>query len=167
MKTVAQLASGKKPVGTTAYLGRVEHLMQCRSNVQKGWSVHVSFSKITILSVHSLFPSFRGVYNKCGWHWCCEKWDWVGTICIVFIRVVIDKLFKRVSHKLIVIFFKNKVMIFEFFSAAEDWLKPSEVLEAFEARATRMSVACAKNLSKFANQEDGISYIFPCKVEDM
>ncbi|CAI0413141.1 unnamed protein product [Linum tenue] len=34
MKTVAQLPSGKKPVGTTAYLGRVEHLMQYRCGVQ-------------------------------------------------------------------------------------------------------------------------------------
>lgn len=36
MKTVAQLGSGKKPVGTTAYMGRAEHLLQCRSDVQKG-----------------------------------------------------------------------------------------------------------------------------------
>lgn len=36
MKTVSQLPSGKKPVGTTAYLGRVEHLMQSRANVQRG-----------------------------------------------------------------------------------------------------------------------------------
>lgn len=36
MKTVSQLASGKKPVGTTAYMGRAEHLLQCRCNVQSG-----------------------------------------------------------------------------------------------------------------------------------
>jgi len=41
------------------------------------------------------------------------------------------------------------------FPAAEDWLKPNVVLEAFEARASRMSVACAQNLSKFANPEEG------------
>lgn len=29
------------------------------------------------------------------------------------------------------------------------------MLEAFEARAARMSVACAKNLSQFANPEEG------------
>ncbi|KAK7273397.1 hypothetical protein RIF29_14446 [Crotalaria pallida] len=36
----------------------------------------------------------------------------------------------------------------------EDWLKPNVVLEAFEARAARMLVACAQNLSKFNNGED-------------
>jgi len=41
------------------------------------------------------------------------------------------------------------------FPAAEDWLKPSVVLSAFEARAARMSVACAQNLSKFSNSEEG------------
>lgn len=39
---------------------------------------------------------------------------------------------------------------------AEDWLNPGSVLEAFEARALRMAVACAKNLSKFESQEQGI-----------
>lgn len=29
------------------------------------------------------------------------------------------------------------------------------MLEAFEARAARMSVACAQNLSKFTNPEEG------------
>lgn len=36
MKTVAQLPSGKKPVGTTTYMGRAQHLIQCRSSAQKG-----------------------------------------------------------------------------------------------------------------------------------
>ncbi|EEF37074.1 peroxisomal acyl-coenzyme A oxidase 1 [Ricinus communis] len=35
MKTVSQLGSGKKPVGTTAYMARVEHLLQCRCGAQK------------------------------------------------------------------------------------------------------------------------------------
>ncbi|KAL5551428.1 hypothetical protein UlMin_001604 [Ulmus minor] len=35
IKTVSQLGSGKKPVGTIAYMGRVEHLVQSHSNVQK------------------------------------------------------------------------------------------------------------------------------------
>ncbi|KAM7259932.1 hypothetical protein ACFE04_015673 [Oxalis oulophora] len=83
MKTVSQLPSGKKPVGTTAYLGRAAHLLQCRSGVK----------------------------------------------------------------------------------TAEDWLKPSNVLEAFEARSTRMSVACAQNLTKFANQEDGFSELSADLVE--
>ncbi|XP_019156633.1 PREDICTED: peroxisomal acyl-coenzyme A oxidase 1 isoform X2 [Ipomoea nil] len=75
VKTVSQLGSGKQPVGTIAYMGRIEHLMQCRSNVQQ----------------------------------------------------------------------------------AKDWLKPSAVLEAFEARAARMSISCARNVSKFANPEDGFA----------
>ena len=39
--------------------------------------------------------------------------------------------------------------------AAEDWLKPENVLEAFEARSLRMSVSCAKKLSEFSNPEEG------------
>ncbi|XP_027335034.1 peroxisomal acyl-coenzyme A oxidase 1-like isoform X1 [Abrus precatorius] len=35
MKTISQLGSGKKPVGTTSYIGQVEQLMQYRSDVQK------------------------------------------------------------------------------------------------------------------------------------
>ncbi|XP_057976482.1 peroxisomal acyl-coenzyme A oxidase 1-like isoform X2 [Malania oleifera] len=73
MKTVSQLGSGKNLVGTTAYMRRVEHLIQCHCDVQK----------------------------------------------------------------------------------ADDWLKPGVIVEAFEARAARMSVACAQNLSKFANPEEG------------
>ncbi|CAA0825413.1 Peroxisomal acyl-coenzyme A oxidase 1 [Striga hermonthica] len=83
MKTVSQLGSGKQPVGTIAYMGRIEHLMQCRCNVQK----------------------------------------------------------------------------------AEDWLKPDQVLEAFEARAARMSVSVARNLSKFANPEEGFAELSADLVE--
>ncbi|XP_024026847.1 peroxisomal acyl-coenzyme A oxidase 1 isoform X1 [Morus notabilis] len=83
MKTVSQLPSGEKPVGTTAYLGRVEDLMQCRSTSQK----------------------------------------------------------------------------------AEDWINPSVVLEVFEARAARLSIACAQNLSKFANRDEGFSELAADLVE--
>ncbi|XP_010542219.1 PREDICTED: peroxisomal acyl-coenzyme A oxidase 1 [Tarenaya hassleriana] len=83
MKTVAQLGSGKAPVGTTAYMGRAEHLMQCRSAAQR----------------------------------------------------------------------------------AEDWLKPSVVLEAFEARSLRMAVACATNLSKYENPEQGFAELSADLVE--
>ncbi|KAE8693892.1 putative receptor protein kinase [Hibiscus syriacus] len=75
MKTVSQLGSGKKPVGTIAYMGRAEHLLQCPCEVEK----------------------------------------------------------------------------------AEDWLKPHVIVEAFEARAASMVVACAKNLNKFPEQEDGFA----------
>ncbi|KAG8480868.1 hypothetical protein CXB51_025500 [Gossypium anomalum] len=78
-----QLGSGRSPVGTTAYMGRAEHLMQCRCEVER----------------------------------------------------------------------------------AEDWLKPSVILEAFEVRAFRMSIACAKNLSKFSNPEDGFSELSPDLLE--
>ncbi|KAK3002039.1 hypothetical protein RJ639_020988 [Escallonia herrerae] len=83
IKTVSQLGSGKKPVGTISYMGRVEHLMQCRSDTQR----------------------------------------------------------------------------------AEDWLKPSAIVEAFEARATRMSVACAQKLSKFSNPEEGFAELSADLVE--
>lgn len=46
-------------------------------------------------------------------------------------------------------------MVLFFGHVAEDWLNPAAVVEAFEARALRMAVACAKNLSKFENQEEG------------
>ncbi|KAJ4953982.1 hypothetical protein NE237_030814 [Protea cynaroides] len=83
MKTVSQLGSGIKPVGTTAYMGQVEHLMQCHCDVQR----------------------------------------------------------------------------------AEDWLKPSVILAAFQARAARMSVACAQNLSKFSSQEEGFAELSADLVE--
>ncbi|XP_022922392.1 peroxisomal acyl-coenzyme A oxidase 1-like [Cucurbita moschata] len=35
VKTVSQVASGKKPVGTTAYMGRLQHLMESSCKVQK------------------------------------------------------------------------------------------------------------------------------------
>jgi len=75
MKTVSQLGSGKKLVGTIAYMGKIEHLLNCECDVKK----------------------------------------------------------------------------------AEDWLNPSIVLEAFEARSARMAVSCAKNLSEFPNQEEGFA----------
>ncbi|KAL3818001.1 hypothetical protein ACJIZ3_003906 [Penstemon smallii] len=83
MKTVSQLGSGKKPLGTISYMGKIEHLMQSRCTVQK----------------------------------------------------------------------------------AEDWLKPSQVLEAFEARAVKMAVSCAKNLSKFTNPEEGFAELSADLVE--
>ncbi|KAJ8650009.1 hypothetical protein MRB53_003032 [Persea americana] len=83
MKTVSQLGSGKQLVGTTAYMQRAEHLMQCTSDVR----------------------------------------------------------------------------------SAEDWLKPSFILEAFEARALRLAVTCAKNISKAPNPEEGFSQLSPDLAE--
>ncbi|KAI4364840.1 hypothetical protein MLD38_020878 [Melastoma candidum] len=83
VKTVSQLGSGKVPVGTTAYMGRARHLIQCKSNVQ----------------------------------------------------------------------------------SAEDWLNPQVVVEAFEARSLRMSVACAENLAKFPNPEEGFAQLAADLVE--
>nr|TKW31090.1 hypothetical protein SEVIR_2G081900v2 [Setaria viridis] len=39
MKTVSQLASGKPPVGTMAYMGKVQYLMQCKCavNTAEDW----------------------------------------------------------------------------------------------------------------------------------
>ncbi|CAA6657076.1 unnamed protein product [Spirodela intermedia] len=42
-------------------------------------------------------------------------------------------------------------------SSPEDWLKPSVVLEAFEARAFRLAVACARDISKFSTPEAGFA----------
>jgi acyl-CoA oxidase len=36
MKTVSQLTTGKQPVGTMAYMGNVQHLMQCKCTVSTG-----------------------------------------------------------------------------------------------------------------------------------
>lgn len=83
MKTVSQLGSSKKPVGSTAYMTRAEDRLKCRCSVQK----------------------------------------------------------------------------------AEDWLKPSVILEAFEARAIRMCVDRAQRLSKFPNPEDGFAELSPDLVE--
>ncbi|CAI9095738.1 OLC1v1031736C1 [Oldenlandia corymbosa var. corymbosa] len=83
MKTVSQLGSGKPPVGTISYMGRIEQLMQCRCAVKK----------------------------------------------------------------------------------AGDWLNPNAVLEAFEARAARMSVSCAQKLSKFSNPEEGFAELSADLVE--
>ncbi|KAL0920816.1 hypothetical protein M5K25_009986 [Dendrobium thyrsiflorum] len=38
---------------------------------------------------------------------------------------------------------------------AEDWLNPSVILEAFEARAVRLAVICAQNISKASSPEEG------------
>ncbi|KAL0409356.1 UNVERIFIED_CONTAM: Peroxisomal acyl-coenzyme A oxidase 1 [Sesamum radiatum] len=48
---------------------------------------------------------------------------------------------------------------------AEDWLNCDQVMEAFEARAARMSVSCARNLSKYANPEEGFAELSADLVE--
>ncbi|KAJ0970670.1 hypothetical protein J5N97_018629 [Dioscorea zingiberensis] len=48
---------------------------------------------------------------------------------------------------------------------AEDWLKPSVVLEAFEARAIRMAIACAKNISMAQSPEEGFAALSADLVE--
>ncbi|EOA26709.1 hypothetical protein CARUB_v10022793mg [Capsella rubella] len=110
MKTVSQLSSGKVPSGTTAYMGKAKHLLQCSSGVQKGY-----FFTDT-----------------------CRRFILVISICFLNYNV---------EH------------------AAEDWLNPDMVLEAFEARALRMAVTCANNLSKFENQEQGFSELLAELVE--
>lgn len=52
-------------------------------------------------------------------------------------------------------------MIFVSSVAAEDWLNPGILLEAFEARAVRICVARAESLSKFPNPEEGMSFLLP------
>ncbi|KAF2315054.1 hypothetical protein GH714_038038 [Hevea brasiliensis] len=104
MKTVSQLGSGKKPVGTTAYMARAEDLLQC----------HCSFKRVPILSFFLLDLLLH----------CCY--------CTM---------------------------------STEDWLKPSVLLEVFEARAVRMCVARAQSLSKFPNPEEGFAELSADLVE--
>jgi hypothetical protein len=61
-----------------------------------------------------------------------------------------------VSSSLGILYACAEVRVIYSINAAEDWLKPSVVLEAFEARSARMCVARAQNLSKFENPEDGM-----------
>ncbi|KAL6861361.1 hypothetical protein ACP4OV_017061 [Aristida adscensionis] len=91
MKAVSQLASGKQPVGTMAYMGKVQYLMQCKSAVN---TEDISASMMEIIHL-----------------------SWLST--------------------------------------AEDWLNPVAIQEAFEARALRMAVNCAQNISQATSQEDG------------
>ncbi|KAF6169376.1 hypothetical protein GIB67_016546 [Kingdonia uniflora] len=48
---------------------------------------------------------------------------------------------------------------------AEDWLNPSAILEAFESRAARISVACARNINKMPSQEEGFDELSSDLVE--
>ncbi|KAG0457272.1 hypothetical protein HPP92_022123 [Vanilla planifolia] len=48
---------------------------------------------------------------------------------------------------------------------AEDWLNPSVILEAFEARAVRLAVNCAQNISKASSVEEGFAELSSDLVE--
>lgn len=49
-----------------------------------------------------------------------------------------------------------KYLIFSLYiNAAEDWLEPSPILEAFEARAIRMAASGAQSLANFSNSDEG------------
>ncbi|KMZ63073.1 Acyl-CoA oxidase [Zostera marina] len=48
---------------------------------------------------------------------------------------------------------------------AEDWLKPSSILQAFEARAMKMSVRCAQNISNSPTPELGFSELSADLIE--
>jgi len=58
MKTVSQLASGKQPVGTMAYMGNVQYLMQCKCAVNTGtyvgWLIILSRSQLYLIFVPGL-----------------------------------------------------------------------------------------------------------------
>lgn len=47
----------------------------------------------------------------------------------------------------------------------EDWLKTSFLLEAFEARAVRQAITCAKHISKAPNPEESFSQLSTNLVE--
>ncbi|KAK8336722.1 hypothetical protein V6Z11_A09G142000 [Gossypium hirsutum] len=66
MKTVSQLGSGKKPVGTTAYMGRAEHLMQCRCEVEtaEDWlKPSVILEAFEVRALGCLLPAQRTLAN--------------------------------------------------------------------------------------------------------
>jgi hypothetical protein len=66
MKTVSQLGSGKKPVGTTAYMGRVEQLMQSRCDVQRGNTLFMPLVRVFVLAyIGNLYP-FNGLQLRIG-----------------------------------------------------------------------------------------------------
>ncbi|XP_044967318.1 peroxisomal acyl-coenzyme A oxidase 1-like [Hordeum vulgare subsp. vulgare] len=50
-------------------------------------------------------------------------------------------------------------------NTAEDWLNPATVKEVFEARALRMVVNCAQNISKAPSQEEGFYELSPDLLE--
>ncbi|KAL5723921.1 acyl-CoA oxidase [Ranunculus cassubicifolius] len=83
MKTLAMVAAGKEPVGTTSYMGRIAYLMKCTSEVVR----------------------------------------------------------------------------------AEDWAKSSVILEAYEARAVRMSVFVASKLKSMPDQEQAFAELSSDLVE--
>ncbi|KAI5013635.1 hypothetical protein ZWY2020_037148 [Hordeum vulgare] len=85
MKTASQVATGNEPVSTVAYMGNIQHLMQCKSAI----------------------------------------------------------------------------------NTAEDWLDPATVKEVFEARALRMAVNCAQNISKAPSQEEASLSEFVGALTDM
>ncbi|CAL5355876.1 unnamed protein product [Camellia sinensis] len=124
MKTVSQLGFGMKPVGTTSYMGRVEHLMQCRYDVQRESCSSVDSEEFEPEALVDSGVAHRQDNSE--------------------VKTGLEE-----THRG---WFNSDVD-----SIAEDWAKPRAVLEAFEARAVRMSVACAQNLSKFANSEEELS----------
>ncbi|CAL5432548.1 unnamed protein product [Camellia sinensis] len=124
MKTVSQLGFGMKPVGTTSYMGRVEHLMQCRCDVQRESCSLVDSEEFEPEALVDSGVAHRQDNSE--------------------VKTGLEE-----THRG---WFNSDVD-----SIAKDWAKPRAVLEAFGARAVRMSVACAQNLSKFANSEEELS----------
>jgi hypothetical protein len=54
MKTVSQLTSGKQPVGTMAYMGKVQYLMQCKCAVNTGTHLGWCISQVHVVFVPGL-----------------------------------------------------------------------------------------------------------------
>lgn len=63
MKTVSQLTTGKKPVGTTAYMGNIEHLMQCRCMVNTG-TYSLPFFSESVVNKSGAFRTFVRLFNN-------------------------------------------------------------------------------------------------------
>ncbi|WVZ21740.1 hypothetical protein V8G54_000284 [Vigna mungo] len=138
IKTISNLGSGKKPVGTTSYIGRVEQLMLYHSDVQKVPNPDYPGPEVLLPSA---FP-------------CCSA------------RLLVKPLAGDIpcpfSYHLGHFTVVSDLTSHDF---AEDWLKPNAVLGAFEARAAKKLVACAQNLSKFTNPEEGFQELSADLVE--
>ena len=78
--------------------------------------------------------------------------------------VLLESCMFHAWHLVHILYETLKFLFVLFNFAAEDWLKPSVVLEAFEARAIRMAITCAKNLSKAQSPEEGGSNFYLLKL---
>ncbi|THG08478.1 hypothetical protein TEA_020865 [Camellia sinensis var. sinensis] len=160
MKTVSQLRFGMKPVGTTSYMGRVEHLMQCRYDVQRAEDWAKPRAVLEAFEARAVRMSVA----------CAQNLSKFANSEEGFAELSADLVEVAAAHcQLIVVssqWRENRLDAYEEGIGHRHYRASlTAVLEAFEARAVRMSVACAQNLSKFANSEEGFTELSADLVE--